>query len=716
MGKNRLGWCLAALLAGFWGSGGLATAAGFGECSAHDPPEPPHLVEYRVQVLDETTGQPVPGIVIEAAEVRKFFWCGGTPPCGSSCSTTLETYYGKATTNAQGIGTVTFELRWCELADDDPLRWVKEIHQRFDAPRVVESPSPGVYTPYLLASWEVGGAYVDQIVRVVHESVLAHRFAPVLHRHLGFELQDDLGDIQESVQHTTISGYNVLGQRVYGPDVPPPLHAWEQWHWDTCGRGSVQVWWVMDLADDFRHAGAAPGQRPLYYHVFPLGSDVIVQYWLWFNANDLSEQWGVNSHEGDWEYLAVRATRTEDGWMPLQLNLSEHAGGRVLDAAEGWWSPTNSPTYQGMALGPAADRTHPHVWVAANSHAIYNRFDPAFTIEAPACGTWNDQLDYNLGSNPNGAHGFFRYDLLWDMQECWHAHEAHGHTYLDHLSGPFEELTFYGRYGRGSCTLPGSCPDEICQALGVFSNDVYQLGPRSPVVPEEPHKWRDFMPTPGRWGNDSQFIHFRVQPPVACYLGEYRTCGEGLGDTVAFRVPAHRADRPGVARVEATSGNPRFLEADGNGEILLGPAVDGQYVFRQSRVEGVGSVRLHVYPSGYPQQEDARDLRADILPHPCGPTEAAGPAEVRGRAVCVAPNPTGGGASIRLDRPAASSQDVRVCDVGGRTVWCGRIGPGESELRWNGVRDDGAPAASGVYLVFVGTGSARDVARITLAR
>lgn len=681
---------------------------------------PPQTVEYQVQVRDTETGQPVQGLVLRVNELRRVYRFGGPEECDGACTQQLESHGGQVITNAAGIGRMYFELEWCALESDDPVVWIREIHLQFEAPAVIENPASGVYSEWFLTRWEPGSSPIDQVVWVTHESILAERFAPVLHRHRMFEKQEDLADVEVSIfGHSTLSAYNAQGQEVYGPDRPPPLHLYQSWHWDACGAGSVPVWWVLDIDDDWKHRGEEFGFRPLYYHVFPRGDDVILQYWVWFNGNDPSEQWGVNAHEGDWEYLALRL-RSEDGrWTPLQLNLSEHSGGRVLSAAEAWWSPGAQSAYDALQQGWDEGHDHPHVWLASNTHAFYNRFEPVFTIDTPFCGRWYDHVDYNLGGNPRGAHGLFRYDRLVNMEEFWRSQSAHGHVYLDHINGPIVALAFYGRYGTGSCTLPGGCPDELCEALGVLNGDVYQMAPRSPVISEEPHRWRDFVEGPERWGNGSSLIHFRAQPPVGGYLGEYRTRASGTADTVRFRIAAHRSDLPGVLRVEALSGNPRFLLADGGGEVALGAAVDGEYVVRQSMIEGAGEVRLDVYPAGRPGEKDAENLRADIVPAGAEPAvvESPGAKEDQGWVVCLAPNPTGRGTRIHFDRPSGRPRMVRVCDTTGREVWHDRIEAGNMGTTWDGVDMDGREVASGVYLVSVrDPGGASSRVKVVLAR
>ena len=64
------------------------------------------------------------------------------------------------------------------------------------------------------------------------------------------------------------------------------------------------------------------------------------------------------------------------------------------------------------------------------------------------------------------------------------------------------------------------------------------------------------------------------------------------------------------------------------------------------------------------------------------------------------PNPFNPSTRIRVDIPAATRGRLAVFDVRGRMVrevYAGAFGAGSHDLVWDGVRGDGAPAASGLY-------------------
>ena len=81
------------------------------------------------------------------------------------------------------------------------------------------------------------------------------------------------------------------------------------------GRAAELISEEMTLRE-LRHArndvqmiqGAQVGERPVYYHVFPYAEGAVVQYWFWFNANDVPAEFEEGFrvfHEGDWEHVAI---------------------------------------------------------------------------------------------------------------------------------------------------------------------------------------------------------------------------------------------------------------------------------------------------------------------------------------------------------------------------------------------------------------------------
>ena len=79
-----------------------------------------------------------------------------------------------------------------------------------------------------------------------------------------------------------------------------------------------------------------------------------------------------------------------------------------------------------------------------------------------------------------------------------------------------------------------------------------------------------------------------------------------------------------------------------------------------------------------------------------------------------APNPSNGAVNFTIALPREQDADVTILDVAGRRVAVvhrGPLGAGEHALRWDGRRDDGAPAAAGRYTVLLRAGRTSIVSR-----
>jgi hypothetical protein len=83
------------------------------------------------------------------------------------------------------------------------------------------------------------------------------------------------------------------------------------------------------------------------------------------------------------------------------------------------------------------------------------------------------------------------------------------------------------------------------------------------------------------------------------------------------------------------------------------------------------------------------------------------------------PNPFNPMTTINYNLPAAGKVTLAVYDVAGkrvRTLVDGMVGQGDHQVTWNGADDGGRPAAAGVYLYRLDSGSVHEVKRMTLVR
>lgn len=84
------------------------------------------------------------------------------------------------------------------------------------------------------------------------------------------------------------------------------------------------------------------------------------------------------------------------------------------------------------------------------------------------------------------------------------------------------------------------------------------------------------------------------------------------------------------------------------------------------------------------------------------------------------PNPTAGGAAIRLDLSQAADGNLAVFDPSGRlvaTLRRGGLAPGQHVMTWDGRSESGLPVASGIYFVrFSATGLRTQTVRLALVR
>lgn len=285
------------------------------------------------------------------------------------------------------------------------------------------------------------------------ENTIAQKFTPILHRHY-YDKQNGLENVDNVLDgYSTLVG-NYLDYEEYNEDIPP-LHVNEQYNWDSFGIGNyIPFIWRIDIENSIRHSGASQGERPLYFHIYSNNDGYCyLQYWYFFNMNDLryhnqtkNDTW----HEGDWEHVSLKLELlANNDYQPVAINFYQHLGGHTRTPEECWWSSSNSSTYTGIQQSYDEDHTHLHIWLAANAHASYNRYDKVYNLEVE--GGFEDYTD-NVDYSPSGYDLYFPYDYLENMGEilvCYYC-TYHDQTWTQHRMprGPSKEwLAFIGYFG-----------------------------------------------------------------------------------------------------------------------------------------------------------------------------------------------------------------------------------------------------------------------------
>lgn len=702
--------------------------AGRGLAEGEHRLQPEHEVWYHGRVLDATTNQPVPNLTVRATEIANLTRCSEQiPPSNcTNCYSESWTRHGIGSTDEAGKVDILFLHEHCDQVSTDPPEWDSSLHLTWGAPEIVV-PAPTPEGEFLIDRVVSGPYPFTQTIYILRENVLAERFAPVLHRHRALERQADLGDCESALGEasgTYLTGVSPDGRALYARHRTPPLHVWDpNLTWDSFGlRWGHHDYWGLDLLENFRNAGAPIGERPVYYHVFPFDQGAVVQYWFWFNANDVPPEYEEGFrvfHEGDWEHIAIYLERVGTDWQPDRVNFHQHVGGSCATAEECWWSPTNVASYVDLRQGYTPDAEHLHVWLAANSHSTYNRFEPFYRIEVSEffdChGVYTDLLDYNPGNSARGAHGFFEYDRLVPMGEVWSEDDVHGGSWSFHLRGNGPEfLQFSGRFGEAGCALSDSCP-------GLCDNPfwkAWQPAPLSPAMPEVPHNWLDFHLPVERWGNDGgPFAHVSwIEAPThANYLGAFRSCGGAAGDSITVRI-AGGEGVPGIARVSVLAGDPVLSGLDDRLCQSLDCGGDGRYTFHARADAGEGEVRVDVFRDDGSEECLAEDLRLEVWSENCG-TSKVDTHRARDSAprLSVIPNPARGVVRLVLSTAAVGTETLSVFDLAGRRVWHERLTPGLRELNWS-IAPGPRSLPTGSYVVRLTRSNGAESLRFTLLK
>ena len=208
----------------------------------------------------------------------------------------------------------------------------------------------------------------------------------------------------------------------------------------------------LDIPNDIWHQGAPTGSRPIFYHCYKDGNYYYLQYWYFFNCNDIRVPSNVDAyHEGDIEHVTLKITFENYNFVPTSLNFYQHEGGHTKIPSECYWSSTNNSNWN-FQIGYTEQRTHLHVWLAANSHALYNLNDYVyrFTLDLGVITEdYTDNCDYS-NMEPNL---YFEYDILKKLGEAdfeWYPDQSktHGYSYWFHYfpKGGEDWIIFRGNF------------------------------------------------------------------------------------------------------------------------------------------------------------------------------------------------------------------------------------------------------------------------------
>lgn len=322
---------------------------------------------YNITVTDEYTN---PLNAIDVRMMAQYYLAG-------------EPYYEYQTGATNIAGQVTLEI-WVDITGHEGEYYFSRLIAEIIEPgyTVLSAQGTPCFYPTGSASFEIvydlDGDLVDDNV----EWQLANKFKPVLHSH---SLGQGFIEKQQGLQNMDliINSYGSLkvvltasGQTAYNNSTPP-IHVIDtNGYWDTYAIGTNSIISILDISDSQRYLSAPAGQRPLYFHCYKEGNYYYLQYWYFFTMNDIQDQTNYNIyHEGDWEHVSIKIEKSGENFIPKYVNFYQHAGGHTINANNCWWSPTSATAYSGIQEGYDENHTHLHIWIAANSHASYNRID-----------------------------------------------------------------------------------------------------------------------------------------------------------------------------------------------------------------------------------------------------------------------------------------------------------------------------------------------------
>ena len=224
---------------------------------------------------------------------------------------------------------------------------------------------------------------------------------------------------------------------------------------------------------------------------FVIVYDLDGEYWYYLAMNDLRDQVSSTWHESDWEHISIKISENAGVFTPVKVDFYLHEGGRSFTANDCWWSSTNSLSYGSIQEGYDENHTNLNVWIAANSHASYNRYSLVYKITGSLFGisgkTYQDRVDYL----PAGFDLYFGYDNLVKLGEVSKQANVEcpesGYTYEFHSYRIGNTSKYWSAY-RGR--------------TGIFTGDPGQMPP-SPFMPAkgDGHEWLSFTEN-GYFGND----------------------------------------------------------------------------------------------------------------------------------------------------------------------------------------------------------------------
>ncbi len=326
----------------------------------------------------------------------------------------------------------------------------------------------GIYTIYPQYQIENEADLDEDLIPDSIEEDIAEQFKPVLIESDDVthpELQQGLSNFEYIINnYSNLKVTTVTGQTntYYGVT---NAHRWGGANWDSNGwtttnpPGPTFYWLDLTLPD--AHYGGPPGSTPLYYHVYRSGNYYYVQYWYWFNMNDIRLQTNNNTwHEGDWEHISIRLTRntSTNVFTPDKINLYQHEGGHTKTASVHgkWVTNAENPNFLDTNNGYTTTYEHPLIVIASNAHASYFHGDLVYRVVIDAFGIivfddYKDEVDYILDENTE----YFNYDYLEKLGETGDEspYSIHGYSYPTHAILPpgnsKEWLGFRGRCGQG---------------------------------------------------------------------------------------------------------------------------------------------------------------------------------------------------------------------------------------------------------------------------